>query len=157
MKPSGTSLHKLAAQFVKHKRAGAPVCRPQTGRTEFASHKLGRPACSLSPAQGGWRLAILGLGGFNVAQSKPCRSPANGPRPTAQLATRDSSREHSSLFCSCWPTMCSCQEVCQVVELGRLLGSPEAGGCATSSGRMCTPGHAPAAEGPCPQKMKWKM
>ena len=118
-KPSGTSRHKLAAQFVKHKRAGAPVCRPQTGRTEFASHKLGRPACSLSPAQGGWRLAILGLGGFNVAQSKPCRSPANGPRPTAQLATRDSSREHSSLFCSCWPTMCSCQEVCQVVELGR--------------------------------------
>ena len=115
-KPSGTSRHKLAAQFVKHKRAGAPVCRPQTGRTELVLHKLGRPVCAVSCPRG-WRLAILGLG--DVAQSKPCRSPANGPRPTAQLATRDSSREHSSLFCSCWPTMCSCQEVCQVVELGR--------------------------------------
>ena len=52
MKPSGTSLHKLAAQFVKHKRAGAPVCRPQTGRTKFASHKLGRPACSVSCPRG---------------------------------------------------------------------------------------------------------
>ena len=43
MEPSGTYLHKLAAQFVKHKRAGAPVCRPQTGRTELVLHKLGRP------------------------------------------------------------------------------------------------------------------
>ena len=77
MKPSGTSLHKLAAPFVKHKRAGAPVCRPQMGRTELVSHKLGRPVCALSLAQGVWRLAILGLG--DVAQPKPCRSPANGP------------------------------------------------------------------------------
>ena len=52
MKPSGTSLHKLAAQFVKHKRAGAPVCRPQMGRTELVLHKLGRPVCALSLAQG---------------------------------------------------------------------------------------------------------
>ena len=53
MKPSGTSLHQLAAQFVKHKRAGAPVCRPQMGRTELVLHKLGRPVCALSLAQGG--------------------------------------------------------------------------------------------------------
>ena len=52
MKPSGTSLHKMAAPFVKHKRAGAPDCRPQMGRTELVSHKLGRPVCALSLAQG---------------------------------------------------------------------------------------------------------
>ena len=96
----------LARQFVDHKRA-----------TEFASHKLGRPACFLSLPKGGWRLAILGLG--DVAQPKPCRSPANGPRLTAQLATLESSLEHLSLVCPCWPTMRSRQEVRQVVELGR--------------------------------------
>ena len=141
MKPSGTSLHKLAAQFVKHKRAGAPVCRPQTGRTELVLHKLGRPVCALSLAQGVWRLAILGLG--DVAQSKPCRSPANGPRPTAQLATRDSSRDHSSLVGSCWLTMCSCQEV-----RDQYARSSSSAGVGIARGRWACDSFK--ANGPCP-------
>ena len=43
MKPSGTSMHKLAAQFVTHKRAGAPVSRPQTGRTRLHRTKKAAP------------------------------------------------------------------------------------------------------------------
>ena len=140
MKPSGTSLHKLAAQFVKHKRAGAPVCRPQTGRTELVLHKLGRPVCAVSCPRG-WRLAILGLG--DVAQSKPCRSPANGPRPTAQLATRDSSRDHSSLVGSCWLTMCSCQEV-----RDQYARSSSSAGVGIARGRWACDSFK--ANGPCP-------
>ena len=94
MKPSGTSLHKLAAQFVKHKRAGAPVCRPQTGRTKFASHKLGRPACSVSCPRG---LAVSDPRSRGRSAAEAVQVPGERTRPTAQLATLDSSREHSSL------------------------------------------------------------
>ena len=120
----------LARQFVDHKRA-----------TEFASHKLGRPACSLSLPKGGWRLAILGLG--DVAQPKPCRSPANGPRPTAQLATRDASRDHSSLVGSCWLTMCSCQEV-----RDQYARSSSSAGVGIARGRWACDSFK--ANGPCP-------
>ena len=53
MKPSGTSLHKMAAPFVKHKRAGAPDCRPQMGRTELM--KLEHQLLGSTPELGnGW-------------------------------------------------------------------------------------------------------
>ena len=69
MKPSGTSLHKLAAQFVKHKRAGASLSATN-GADQVCIAQTRSPRLV-------WRLAILGLG--DVARPKPCRSPANGP------------------------------------------------------------------------------
>ena len=149
MKPSGTSLHKLAAQFVKHKRAGAPVCRPQTGRTELVLHKLGRPVCAVSCPRG-WRLAILGLG--DVAQPKPCRSPANGPRPTAQIS--DARVGTRALVAS--PLVLAYDAFLSGSTPGRrarpVLASPKADGCTTGSGPVRTPGRALAAEGPRPRQ-----
>ena len=124
------------------------ACGGSKGRK---SHRwIGAKVHFVKWGEGGWRLAILGL--RDVAQPKPCRSPANGPRPTAQIS--DARVGTRALVAS--PLVLAYDAFLSGSMPGRrarpVLASPKAGGCTTGSGLVRTPGRALAAEGPRPRQ-----
>jgi len=149
MEPSGTSLHKLAAQFVKHKRASAPVCRPQTGDRVCIAQT--RPPRLLSVSAQGW-LAVSdprsrGRSAAEAVQVPGERTPPYSSISDARVVTR---ALVASLLDLAYDAFLSGSTPGRRAR--PVLASPKADGCTTGSGLARTPGRALAAEGPRPRQ-----